>query len=750
MNNWVFESKQYNFETHLHDAPVNTLGNGLMGCRGFFEEEQNGIAALGGIYMAGVFGKADYTPWTGTGRELVNIPNMFYVKIEINGEGLVLDNISVKDFCSWLDLQNGTLTRSYTYYKNGEALLQLKFFRYLSYENIFTAAQTVSVTPLKENLTVKIHCGINCNITNLNLASTEPHPIQPGRRQYDIIKQTADFSVVKISEPEEISLAISQKTSCDCAKQERGDNAHIYTINNKKGICAEIKKQIALSVSIEDKNDVEVTALKRLSQLDSFETQLQKHKAAMAARWNDTDIKIAGDDEAQLTLRYNLYELMASCPEHNQHYSIGARGLTGEMYEGCIFWDTEIFMLPFFSLTRPSAARSLLAYRYHTLPKAREHAKSNWLSGAMYGWQVNYRGEEQTPAGVGAYYSVHVIADIAFALLDYWYSTGDDDFMLTQGLEIAMETARFWVSRVEKRSDGKYDIMAVRGPNEYDVLVNNNLYTNIMARENMVLCRKLLNLFEKKYAKELAELKTKINFTHSETEVWRDIEDNLILPFDKDNDLWLEDDCWLRRRPLDMKKAKPGGKRIIDTTIPYEALPLYQVTKQTDVLHAMKNLPWYFTEKQIHTAYDYYMPKTAFDSSLSYSMFALMAARLGKGETAESFFERTSNLDIKNVQLNTISGLHFANFGGTWQTVVFGFAGVSIQPECLSISPNLPKKWSALSFKLFYKGVQLEFILTSSTINVNRLSGGNAVTLNICGKSIVIDKNNCSIQAEVK
>ena len=724
MSEWILEQTQYEEAKHLHDAPVYTVGNGLFCCRGFFEEQNKDIAGLGGIYMARVFGRASYTPWKGVGRELVNVPNFFRIRIAIDGVPLVVSESHLVDFRTELDIQNSTLTRSYTYQKNGEALAKFSFTRFASRADIYTAGQRVAITPLKDGLTITAECGIDTEITNLNEASCEPWPIQPGKKQCFASRHDADVAVVDIPQPDGLRLAFSQKTVGINADIERTACAHRYTVRLSTGQEAVIQKLVAVALSPEDGTEVESAVERRLAALADYETALAAHRDAMAEFWSDSDLVIEGNSDDQLTVRYNILQLMQSCPEHTDRYSIGARGLTGEMYEGSVFWDTEIFMLPFFTLTRPKAARKLLEYRKNTLPEARAHAENNWFEGAMYGWQVNADGVEQTPQGVGAYYSIHVIADIAYAILDYWHCTGDEDFLLNGGLEILMETARFWVSRVTLREDGKYDINAVRGPNEYDVLVNNNLYTNMMARENFLLCIRLMERFAQTHPAELAAVKEAISFTDAETETWRTIGDKLILPFDEKENLWLEDDTYLRRKPLDMKKAKPTAKRIIDTTIPYEALPFYQVSKQADALHVMKNLPWYFSPEQVKIAYEFYQTRTAFDSSLSYSMFSLMAARLGRTEEAERYFDLTAKLDIKNVQLNTISGLHFANFGGTWQAAVFGFGGVEVEAEGIRVVPHLPSSWKSMRFTLFFRGARLGFAIGRDLLTIELLSPG--------------------------
>ncbi len=740
MNNWILKTTQYRESTHLHDVPVYTLGNGLVGCRGFFEEQQNGIAALGGIYMARVFGKANYTPWTGVGRELVNVPDFFFAKLSVNGEPLCIDETSVRDFSVQLNLFDGTLQRTYTYYKDSLPLLKLSFSRFISRADIFTCGQSISVTPLVDGLNISVLCGINTNITNLNEKSCEPWPIQPGNKHCRCISRSADAVIVSIDEPENILLGFGQTTECDETPCEKSEDGHIYNISVSAGQTKIIKKLVSLSLSPEDGNDIKAVLSTRMKDCVSYDEAIELHKNAMKDRWSDADIRIDGSksDEDQLALRYNIFQLMQAAPEHTELASIGARGLTGEMYEGSIFWDTEIFMLPFFTFTRPSAAKKLLRYRVNTLPQARKHAKSNLLDGAMYGWQVNLNGEEQTPQGVGAFYSIHVIADIAYAVLEYWYATGDLDFMLNGGLSILIETSRFWASRAQQREDGKYDIMAVRGPNEYDVIVNNNLYTNMMARENIRLCLSMLSTLSSTDDEAVSRIKNELNFKDSETTVWTKMADNLILPYEPKRDLWLEDDAYLRRRPLDMKMAKPTGKRIIDTTIPYEALPLYQVTKQGDVLHVMKNLPWYFTDTQMQNAYDFYEPRTAFDSSLAYSMFSLMAARLDRMDTASDYFERTANLDIKNVQLNTISGLHFANFGGTWQAAVMGFGGVSVHENSLHIAPHLPPHWDTMEFTLYYKGTRLCITIGKHSVSVKADKLASPVCIKLLNKEYTL------------
>lgn len=727
LNNWILTTNTYEPSRHLGTAPINTLGNGLIGCRGFFEEEQAGIAALGGIYIAGVFGRGSYTPWKGKGRELVNTPNFFYLHLKVDGDTVSLHSHQHSHFNSSLNMKEGIFTRSYIWHGPKGQKVHFEFERFISYSNIYKAGQKLRITPIDCTPSIEVFMGINTDVTNLNEVSCEPLPIQPGKRQYTTSYQDADSVKVHIAEPEDIILAESQSIevssfSCPTLQHTVNDKGHLFSYIGTENTSFELRKIVNIATSLETTGDPLSKVSEMLQDNSSYSQELILHKKAWAQKWDVADIHIDGCDKDQLALRYNIFQLIQACPEHSSHYSIGARGLTGEMYEGCVFWDTEIFMLPFFSFTNPIAASKLLEFRYHTLPESKLHAQSNYFKGAMYGWQVSAEGIEQTPLGVGAYYSIHVIADIAYAILEYWYATGDNNFMLEYGCEILIETARYWESRVSTNPDtGNYDILAVRGPNEYDVLVNNNLYTNMMARENLKLALKFIEIMKHTYQDAWQHLRSKLSFDDNECVTWLSIIDKITLPYDAIQDLYLEDDAYHRRVPVDMKVVKPTAKRIIDTTIPYEALPLYQITKQADVLHVMKNLPWEFSTEQIRKAWEFYVPKTAFDSSLAYSMHALMAARLGLLDKAHHYFDLSANLDIRDVQLNTISGLHFANFGGTWQAALFGFGGVSITPDFLEISPNLPTTWHTMRFKFYYKQGLFSVIIENKTLKVQTL-----------------------------
>lgn len=781
---WKIINTKYDKTRRGGMEPIYSLGNGYMAIRGFFEEEFEGIKALGGIYMPGVLGKARYEAWEGCGRELVNTSNIFWLKIKINDEIVIMDENNPNGFFIELDMEKGLLKRHYIWNSSDDAVkVELTFMRFVSMDYKHISGQELEVKVVKGNAKIDVIMDINTEILNLNMENCEPWPIQPGAKHIHLVERTKWFDEsiyewmdvkTKVVEPELISINYRQKS--ECLLNGRGVNNATHNI--KTGDTVVYRKLIATIVGkgnetsiLEYKvyehskrsNDdyIETIFLNGKKALDyitlenmNFDEALENHIFAWRKKWEIIDFKIAGVNPKveldQQAIRYNMFQLIQSSPDYTNEYSIGARGLTGEMYEGCVFWDTEAFMLPFFTNTNPSNARKLLEHRYKTLPQARKHAKANWFDGAMFGWQVNEKGEEQTPKGVGAYYSIHVISDIAMGILDYWNSTRDEEFMISMGCEMLVETSRFWNSRaVYDARDEHYNILAVRGPNEYDVIVNNNVYTNMMAIENIRLTIEIISLMKKNYIEEWKFLEKKLCISSDEIKQWENVADKIRICYNESLDLFEEDDMYLYRKPLDMKHAKPTAKRIIDTTIPYEGLMYYQVSKQADVLHLMKNLPWKFTKKQIENAWNFYVPKTCHDSSLSYSMHSLVGARIGKMEDSYRFFDISSNLDLRDIQLNTISGLHFANFGGTWQAAYLGFAGLTVEKDVLKIEPNLPEHWDGVECHIQYLGQVLKVIITKEVIRVEYVSKTPEsvdIPLLIDGKKIVLTDINIEIK----
>lgn len=723
---WIFKEDAFPSRRRLANDALFTLGNGYLGCRGFFEEEQEGVEGLGGIYMAGVFGAGALKAWRGTHRELVNTPNFLWMNVTVDGETVLVRRGNIRGYSRWLNMREGVLYRRFIWRSRQGQRVRFEFERFISMDDLHVAGQRVRITPLDGHPKIEVISGIDAAVTQHNMETTLPLPIQPGRRHLETLTCTSSTLAARVKTlANGVLLAEGQQIAFRNGNQNvrgrawvKGDRSgRQFSVKATAGQTLECVKTIAFYTSRD--GDEQRLLQKRLEQGMDYAALLAAHCQAWERKWEQADITIQGPEEDQRALRFNVFHLIQAAPGHDPRVSLGARGLSGEMHEGSVFWDNEIFKLPFFTFIDPEASRSMLRFRHHTLPEARRHARDLWFDGAMYAWKSGDDGVEETEMGVGAYYAVHIVADIAYAVMQYWQATGDDAFMVRYGAEILFETARFWVSRAVPDPQGKgMSIPCVRGPNEYDVIVNNNAFTNMMAQEN---CRAACHVYRWMRRVAAADWKTltrQLKLQTAEPGRWKRCAERLVVPYDAERSLYLEDDRYLHRKPFDMKRGKKGLKRVIDGTLPYEAMAFYQITKQSDVLTMMNLLPSRFTDQEKRNAWDFYEPKTVHDSSLSFAPHAVMAANLNLKKDAYRYFRECAFLDIADKQLNTISGLHLANLGGTWQAVMLGFAGLRLESWGLALEPHLPDAWQSMAFRLRYKGAVVGVVMTADTTTV--------------------------------
>lgn len=759
---WILSNDEYEHDKRQSRNALFTLGNGYFGIRGFFEEDEKTIESNGGIYMAGVTGMGTYDAWEGKSGELCNVPNVLRVSLRCNGEAV--DGFSsISDFNQTLNMQKATYSRQYIWTTSQGKRIWITFERFASAADIHKIGQRIIVKALDGIDHLSLSSLLDSNVTNFNADSfATPMPIQPGRNHF--VKRSVRNSSLSVTldDPDSTVLYFAQKVIADVngnpvtEKDFNTVNAcgTTYDCSLRAGDALTVEKIVYTATSLDEDLDAEKAVADFLSGDISFRQEFYDHCGAWLNKWQMADIKIETDTNDSAVLRYNIFELLCVCPHHTDRVGIGARGLTGEMYESCIFWDNEIFVLPFFQYTDPQAVRKQLTFRYHTLDAARRHAKRNWFEGAMYPWQVNNKGIEQTPYECGAFYAIHIVADIAFTVCRYWEVTGDDEFMMSYGAEMLYETARFWSSRCDfSAADGKYHIRAVRGPNEYDVYVNDNAFTNFMAANNLRSVKQVFDKLSCSHPEDIEQLRIKLGATRQEINRFSEIADKIIIPYDEKENLFLEDDTYTQRRFLDLKRAKPTGQRIIDSTMPYEALPLYQVTKQADTVLLCCLYPNEFTQQQKENIYSYYEPRTAHDSSLSYAPHAVLSAQIGLKEEAYKYFEKSAYLDISDRQLNTICGLHFANFGGTWQAVFYGFCGISADHGKVSIKPSLPDKWNRVSLNCCFYGSVLQVTIDKSSVVIHKQkSGETPIIVSIEGRDYLVEGKPLliSLEKEIK
>ncbi len=461
---------------------------------------------------------------------------------------------------------------------------------------------------------------------------------------------------------------------------------------------AELSVDSACLVLTSRDADARIAAL--LPEDIGYDAALERARTALAKRWADCAVSIDGDSESESALRYVTYQLLANTPARDSTVSIGARGLTHTRYKGCCFWDTEMFILPFCLLTDPAAARRLLEFRARTLPAAKEHAEKMNATGARYPWMVSLDGSEQCESWDIGCSEVHVTADIAYAVGQYLDWTLDEDFFKGGGAHILVETARFWPSRYSPAPGGGVNLLFCKGPDEYCGITSNNLYTNCMVRCNLAIAGAAAAALEQLDAEQYASL----GITHAEVDSWHALHEQIKLPRDAETGRYLQDDTFQLLEQVDITTIKPDDSAAY-SRVCFDALQRLQVIKQADVLLLMTRLPELFTAEEKLDAWADFEPKCIHDSTLSFATHALFAAQNGLEGDAVRYFEKALWLDLHDVMGNTgKEGLHLACLGETWQTVVFGFAGLSLENGEPVFRPHLPDKWRALSFCFYLRG----------------------------------------------
>ncbi|MBU3180191.1 glycoside hydrolase family 65 protein [Clostridium psychrophilum] len=414
--------------------------------------------------------------------------------------------------------------------------------------------------------------------------------------------------------------------------------------------------------------------------------------------------------------------------------NIPAKGLSGEGYEGHYFWDTEMYMIPFFNNNSPNVSRKLLEYRFGILDKSRQRAlQMGYKKGALYAWRT-INGDECSayyPAGTAQY---HINADIAFSIKKYMEVTEDKEFLIQFGAEMLFETARFWIQLggFVERKGNKFCINCVTGPNEYTAMVNNNCYTNLMAKENLKYTYEVAVWMKDSYLEVYKDLSKKINLEENELFLWKRAADQMFIPYDEKLKIYMQDDSFLNKEVWDFKNTPKENYPLL---VHYHPLTIYkyQVCKQADTVLAEFLLNHKFSKEQKKRDYDYYEAITTHDSSLSMCIFSIMANEVGYHKKAYNYFMKTARMDLDNIQGNTKDGIHAANMAGTWMGIVNGFAGMRTHDGVLSFTPYLPDKWEAYSFKVNYK---------NRTINVNVNKTGVEYKLLYGANILIIDSGN--------
>lgn len=750
-NTYILEERDCTEKLQKKYETVMCLGNGYLGMRSAFCEEipeQTRLTLIAGLY--------DKQPREE--EELIPLPDVTPLTIAVEEEKISPLHKNSSEYSRSLNVRNGLLTYQYRYSpENKEGSLFVKHSRFASMTQkhlVMLETDIVSDGDFQLELISSVNARITVNGTQ--------HTFEEERTvlDNDLLwyggRAVVAGTQFRVGSRMKIYVNGAERKGIQRYSTERRIVSSTARIRLFKGDELKIVRYATYYTANDadwmgnDEDIVEITD--SICQKD-FEKLLYESEREWEKLWQNCDISIESDDATEnLKIRLAMYHMMIMCPWHDSKVSIAAKGLTGMGYAGHVFWDCEIFNLPFFSYTQPLAARNLCTYRYHTLDGARRKARQYGYAGAMYPWEsASISGDEQCPKFKN--YSPdntprrvtcgdieqHVVCDVAYGVYSYGQVTGDREFMKKYGFEILFETAAFWLSRLEyNEQKDRYEIRQITGPDEYKEYVDNDVFTNYMVAWNLKTALNEIDILASEDTQAYNTLDKRLGLAELANAIGQKLP-KLYLPSINDDGLVPQNDTYLTLKQIDLEKYKKSGiNRLIYRDYSLKEIGDLMVSKQADLIQLFALMPNLFPSDVVKKNFDFYEDKCIHDSSLSLSAFATVAARLGEIEIAHGFFKGALDTDFGESSTLCNEGIHAANCGGIWQTVVFGFAGIGVLEGNLIIEPHLPSEWRKISIRLNWHECELQISLDKKSVTVESLNG-KAIFVFISGKEICVN-----------
>jgi alpha,alpha-trehalose phosphorylase len=771
---WCIVEDEYVEKLHQLKETIFCLGNGFIAMRGNFEEGFHG--ALGdsvpGTYMNGFYesspiryAEAAYG-YPEKHQTMLNVTNARKLDVYISDcerdDPVGLFAGEYRAYRRVLNMQDGTVTRSFTWMDHEQREVDVQTTHLVSFENKNVAVMKYSLTPQFDG-TMTFTSYVDGAVSNV-ITKSDPRvgSALPGPTLQVINKVQEDNgkfgAVVQRTTYSNLLLACCVQHVLQTASEHKlipvinEQNVEVtFQVEAQSGVPITLYKYISYFNSRDITDTTQLLKEARLSAIAAaeagLETHIKKQSDYLQKFWDQSSVTIEGDPSLQQGVRFNMFHLLQSVGRDGKT-NIGAKGLSGEGYEGHYFWDTEIYIFPFFLYTMPEICRSLLEYRYSCLDHARARAKELDHKGALYPWRT-IMGDEASayfPAGTAQY---HINADIIYSLKRYVEATDDMTFLLQMGAEMLFETARFWVDIGNFRaSDDCFVINMVTGPDEYTALVNNNCFTNLMAQNNLQYAVEVAKKMKAEHIPDWNRLTKALNLEQSEVDEWAKAAAKMFLPYDDRLKIYLQDDSFLQKKRWDIQET-PREKFPLLLNFHPLSIYRYQVCKQADLLLAEFLLGERFSIDQKRRDFEYYDGLTTHDSSLSACIFAILAAELGHHDKAYHHFAQTARMDLDNHHHNTQHGIHTACMAGTWLSLTGGFAGMRTYNGKLSFSPWLPDKWEGYSFNIVFKGSAINVSISKDTVTY-KLKSGKGLSFTHRDNAVVLSTDAPSVSRSLK
>ncbi len=755
-DNWSIIEEGFDAEMVKSSESLFSIGNGAMGQRANFEEHYSG-ETFQGSYIAGIY-YPDKTKvgWWKNGypeyfAKVLNAPNWIGIDIEINGE--ILDLAKCKDISNYkreLNMKEGVYNRSFKATLQNGTEICVNINRFLSLDIDELGVINYNITPLKGDAKIVykpyLDAGVHNEDANWEEKFWEPLSVSNNGNEAFVTARTFKTHFAATTFMQNTILLEGNNLNVSPSNIEKSSDKiqFTYEVTVAKGQTSSIQKLGGYTVSLNHENtqtaaeNVIAKAL-QIGYAQLLENQIQ----AWAKIWEMSDITIDGDVKAQQGIRFNIFQLNQTYLGKDSRLNIGPKGFTGEKYGGSTYWDTEAYCIPFYMATKDQqVARNLLTYRYNQLDKAIENAgKLGFKNGAALYPMVTMNGEECHNEWEITFEEIHRNGAIAFAIFNYFRFTGDYSYIPEKGLEVLIGIARFWHQRATYSTyRNQYVILGVTGPNEYENNVNNNFYTNYLAKWCIDYAVEQINKVEKEYTSDYARIMSKVNLDNAEITHWKAVADNMYFPFSEEHDVYLQQDGFLDKELIKVHDLD-RSQRPINQKWSWDRILRSPYIKQADTLQGFYFFEDHFSKEQLEKHFDFYEPFTVHESSLSPCVHSIQAATLGRMEQAYTFYLRTSRLDLDDYNKEVEEGCHITSMAGTWMSIVEGFGGMRVKNDTLHFEPRIPKEWDGYSFKINFRNQILKISVRQNETSFS-LEGNKEISVFVNGKEVLVEPNS--------
>ncbi len=745
------------------------VGNGYVGMRGNMDEGRAGHehgTFINGLHETWPIRHAEEAfGFARVGQTIVNVPDAKIIRLYVDDEPFVLPEADLLHFSRRLDFREGALTRSVQWRTPAGKLVQVDSRRMISFVDRHLGVIVYDVTVLDADASVAISSQLFNRQDGIDEFDQPPAEFEGGRSpKVSFDPRKAEAFTERVLQPKLKRVIGSRYTlgyrctnsgmtvvagidhTIDTENEWEEHSSldddlakHGYRVKAKAGQRIRIVKTISYHSSrgvptreLADRTD---HTLDRAA-AEGFEFAAQQQRDWLDEYWNRTDVEVHGQPIVQQAVRWNLFQL-AQATARADGQGVAAKGVSGTGYGGHYFWDTEIYVLPVLTYTSPIAARNALRFRYSILENARVRASELNQLGALFPWRT-ISGEESSAYYAAGTAQYHIDADIAFALTQYVAATGDTDFLTRGAIDILVETARMWADLGFWRSNGgaTFHIYGVTGPDEYTTVVNDNLYTNVMARANLRSAARAVTALRQRDPASFELMVARLSLEQAEVAEWTAAAAAMFIPFDSALGIHPQDAQFLEKELWDLSKTSADERPLL---LHYHPLVIYrfQVIKQADVVLALFLQGDKFTDTQKRSDFDYYDPITTGDSTLSAVVQSIMAAEVGYGDLAVKYFMDGLFVDLANLHGNSADGVHVASTGGMWSALVFGFSGLRDHDGHFTVDPRLPEGWDGISYRVMVGGTRVRVDVTQTKITFT-VEEGASVPFTVRGVDIVV------------